>query len=161
SRSARKCTGRRNRIMSQEKLVEIKKLKKHFKISRNEILKAVDGIEFDIYKEETFGLVGESECGKSTAGRSIMRLYQANDGEVIYIDYRVHENNASAQLKEFIQIMTLIFQDTYASLYPRMIVTDIVAEGLDIHGLVKSKKERKERVNELLATVGLNEEDGN
>src|SRR5699024_1376347 len=150
-----------NKIMSQEKLVEIKKLKKHFKISRNEILKAVDGIEFDIYKGETFGLVGESRCGKSTAGISIMRLYQATDGEVIFKGDRVHENKTSVQLKEFNQNMQMIFQDPYASLNPRMTVTDIVAEGLDIHGLVKSKKERKERVNALLETVGLNKEHGN
>jgi len=148
-------------MMRQEKLVEIKKLKKHFKISRNEILKAVDGIEFDIYKGETFGLVGESGCGKSTAGRAIMRLYQATDGEVIFKGDRVHESKSAAQLKELNQNMQMIFQDPYASLNPRMTVTDIIAEGLDIHGLVKSKKERKNRVNELLETVGLNKEHGN
>src|SRR5699024_4171651 len=159
--SARKCTGRRNRIMSQEKLVEIKKLKKHFNISRNEILKAVDGIEFDIYKGEIFGLVGEYGCGKYTAGRSIMRLYQATDGEVMFKGDWVNDNNTATQLKEFNQNMQSIFQDPYAALNPRMTVTDIVAEGLDIHGLVKSKKERKERVNALLETVGLNKEQGN
>src|SRR5699024_4685053 len=82
----------------------------------------------------------------------------ATDGEVIFKGDRVHENKTSAQLKEFNQNMQMIFQDPYASLNPRMTVTDIVAEGLDIQGLVKSKKERKERVNELLHTVGLNNE---
>src|SRR5699024_954140 len=121
----------------------------------------VDGIECDIYKGETFALVGESGCGKSTAGRSIMRLYQATDGEVICKVDRVHDNETCAQLKEFNQNMQMIFQEPYASLNPRMTVTDNVAEGLDIHGLVKSKKERKERVNALLETVGLNKEHGN
>lgn len=147
--------------MSQEKLVEIKELKKHFKISRQEILKAVDGLDFDIYKGETFGLVGESGCGKSTAGRAIMRLYQATDGEVVFKGDRVHDAKSASQLKAFNQNMQMIFQDPYASLNPRMTVMDIVAEGLDIHGLVKSKQERKERVNELLETVGLNKEHGN
>lgn len=147
--------------MSQEKLVEIKELKKHFKISRQEILKAVDGLDFDIYKGETFGLVGESGCGKSTAGRAIMRLYQATDGEVVFKGDRVHDVKSASQLKAFNQNMQMIFQDPYASLNPRMTVMDIVAEGLDIHGLVKSKQERKERVNELLETVGLNKEHGN
>src|SRR5699024_1259887 len=110
---------------------------------------------------ETFGLVGESGWGKSTAGRSILRLYQATDGEVIFKGDRVHENKTSAKLKEVNQNMQMIFQDPYASLNPRMTVTDIVAEGLDIHGLVKSKKERKEHVNALLETVVLNKEHGN
>ncbi len=139
----------------REKLVEVKDLKKHFKISRKEILKAVDGINFDIYKGETFGLVGESGCGKSTAGRTIMRLYQATDGEVDFKGERVHAEKTAKQLQEFNQTMQMIFQDPYASLNPRMTVLDIVAEGLDIHGLAKSKKARRERVIELLETVGL------
>lgn len=145
----------------QEKLVEVRQLKKHFRIGRNEVLKAVDGLDFDIYKGETFGLVGESGCGKSTAGRTILRLYQATDGEVLFKGEKVHADKSKRELKHFNQSMQMIFQDPYASLNPRMTVMDIIAEGLDIHGLVRSKQERKERVNELLEIVGLNKEHGN
>lgn len=144
-----------------EKLVEIRDLKKHFNIGRNQTLKAVDGLTFDIYKGETFGLVGESGSGKSTAGRTIMRLYDATDGEVIYNGENVHGKKTKEQIKQLNQNMQMIFQDPYASLNPRMTVMDIIAEGLDIHGLVKSKEEREKKVNELLKIVGLNKEHGN
>lgn len=145
----------------KEKLVEIRDLRKHFNIDRNNTLKAVDGLNFDIYKGETFGLVGESGCGKSTAGRTIMRLYDATDGEVFFKGENVHGKKSKQALKQFNQNMQMIFQDPYASLNPRMTITDIIAEGLDIHGLTRSKKERLDRVNELLETVGLNKEHGN
>lgn len=145
----------------KDKLVEIRDLRKHFKIDRNNTLKAVDGLNFDIYKGETFGLVGESGCGKSTAGRTIMRLYEATDGEVFFKGENVHGKKSNQELKQFNQNMQMIFQDPYASLNPRMTITDIIAEGLDIHGLVKTKQERVARVNELLETVGLNKEHGN
>jgi len=145
----------------REKLLEIKKLKKHFNIERGSVLKAVDGITFDIYKGETFGLVGESGCGKSTAGRAILRLYEATDGEVIFKGEDVHGKKSKKELVKFNRSMQMIFQDPYASLNPRMTVKDIVAEGLDIHKLVKNKAERTARVNELLETVGLNSEHGN
>ncbi len=145
----------------KDKLVEIRDLRKHFKIDRNNTLKAVDGLNFDIYRGETFGLVGESGCGKSTAGRTIMRLYEATDGEVFFKGENVHGKKSSQELKQFNQNMQMIFQDPYASLNPRMTITDIIAEGLDIHGLVKTKQERVARVNELLETVGLNKEHGN
>jgi len=145
----------------REKLLEINHLKKHFELDRNTALKAVDGITFDIYKGETFGLVGESGCGKSTAGRTIMRLYEASDGEVHFAGENVHSKKSSKKLKEFNRSMQMIFQDPYASLNPRMTVEDIIAEGIDIHGMAKSKEERLNRVNELLETVGLNKEHGN
>ena len=145
----------------KDKLVEIRDLRKHFKIDRNNTLKAVDGLNFDIYKGETFGLVGESGCGKSTAGRTIMRLYEATDGEVFFKGENVHGKKSNQELKQFNQNMQMIFQDPYASLNPRMTIMDIIAEGLDIHGLVKTKQERVARVNELLETVGLNKEHGN
>ncbi|GEM01575.1 oligopeptide transport system ATP-binding protein [Halolactibacillus halophilus] len=147
--------------MSKEKLLEVKNLKQHFKTGRHTTVKAVDGITFDIFKGETFGLVGESGCGKSTTGRSIIRLYNATEGDVLFKGESVHGKKNKADLKTFNQKMQMIFQDPYASLNPRMTVMDIVAEGLDIHGLVKSPKERQARVFELLETVGLSKEHAN
>ena len=146
---------------SNEKIIEIKNLKKHFSIDRKTVLKAVDGLTFDIHKGETFGLVGESGCGKSTAGRTILNLYKATEGEVLFKGESVHGKKSKKDLKELNQNMQMIFQDPYASLNPRMTVIDIISEGLDIHGLVKNKQERAERVNELLEIVGLNREHRN
>jgi oligopeptide transport system ATP-binding protein len=144
-----------------EKLIEIKNLKQHFNVGRPNMVRAVDGITFDIYKGETLGLVGESGCGKSTTGRTIIRLYDATDGEVLFEGENVHGRKSAKELKKFNRKMQMIFQDPYASLNPRMTVADIIAEGIDIHGLAKSKKERMERVYELLETVGLNKEHAN
>ncbi|UII57019.1 ATP-binding cassette domain-containing protein [Cytobacillus spongiae] len=144
-----------------EKLLEIKNLKQHFNVGRPNMVKAVDGITFDIYKGETLGLVGESGCGKSTTGRTIIRLYDATDGQVIFDGENVHGKKSTSELKKFNRKMQMIFQDPYASLNPRMTVADIIAEGIDIHGLAKDKKKRMERVYELLETVGLNKEHAN
>ncbi|EIT84592.1 peptide ABC transporter ATPase [Fictibacillus macauensis ZFHKF-1] len=143
-------------VVEREKLLEVKNLKKHFKVGRNAVLKAVDNVSFDIYKGETLGLVGESGCGKSTTGRTIIRLYDATDGTVKYDGTDVHGKKSTSELKTFNRKMQMIFQDPYASLNPRMTIKDIIAEGIDIHGLAKSSKEREERVYELLETVGLN-----
>ena len=125
------------------------------------MVKAIDDISFDIYKGETLGLVGESGCGKSTTGRTIIRLYDATDGEVLFNGENVHGKKSKKQLKDFNRKMQMIFQDPYASLNPRMKVVDIIAEGIDIHGLAKTKEERLERVYSLLETVGLNREHAN
>ncbi|MEC1667669.1 Oligopeptide transport ATP-binding protein OppF [Bacillus mojavensis] len=143
-----------------EKLLEIKHLKQHFVTPRGTV-KAVDDLSFDIYRGETLGLVGESGCGKSTTGRSIIRLYEATDGEVLFNGENVHGKKSRKKLLEFNRKMQMIFQDPYASLNPRMTVADIIAEGLDIHKLTKTKKERMQRVHELLQTVGLNKEHAN
>jgi oligopeptide transport system ATP-binding protein len=140
-------------------LLEIKDLKKHFRVGRG-TLKAVDGISLEIMKGETVGLVGESGCGKTTAGRVLVRLYEPSDGEVIFEGKDVHEAQGE-EGKVLNRKMQMIFQDPQASLNPRMIVTDIIAEGLDIHNLVDSKKERLDRVHELLDVVGLDKEHAN
>lgn len=140
-------------------LVEVRHLKKHFILNRKQTVKAVDGLNFTIYKGETFGLVGESGCGKSTVGRTMMRLYEATSGEVFFKGENIHEQKRAS--KQLYQRMQMIFQDPYASLNPRMTITDIIAEGIDIHGIARTKQDRKEMVFELLETVGLSEEHGN
>jgi len=140
-------------------LLDIKDLKKYFRVSRAS-LKAVDGITLHIDKGETFGLVGESGCGKSTAGRVLVRLYEPTGGEVLLDGENVHAATGD-EGKALNRKMQMIFQDPQASLNPRMIVSDIIAEGLDIHNLVGSKKERLDRVQELLEVVGLDKEHAN
>ncbi|MFX3624121.1 MAG: ABC transporter ATP-binding protein [Ectobacillus sp.] len=141
----------------REKLIEIKNLKQYFNVGGG-VVKAIDDVTFDIYKGETFGLVGESGSGKSTTGRTIIRLYDATEGEVLFNGENVHGKKSKAELKKFNRKMQMIFQDPYASLNPRMTVADIIAEGIDIHGLAKNKEDRMRRVYELLETVGLNRE---
>jgi len=143
-------------LNNKKNLIEVKNLKKHFKVGRNQILKAVDGISFSIKEGETLGLVGESGCGKSTTGRTLIRLYDATDGEVIFDGMNVHKLNKK-EMKNFAKETQMIFQDPYASLNPRMTVGDIIGEGMDIHNLRKGK-ERMKRIYELLETVGLNRE---
>ncbi|GED66873.1 ABC transporter ATP-binding protein [Brevibacillus reuszeri] len=135
-----------------EAMVEVKNLKKHFDIGNGVLLKAVDGVTFSIKRGETLGLVGESGCGKSTLGRTIIRLYENTDGEVLFKGKNAHQlkGRDAAQFHRDVQ---MIFQDPQASLNPRMTVMDIIAEGLDIHGL--SKGARADRVKELLELVGL------
>lgn len=141
--------------MKENKLVVVEDLKKHFSVAGGS-LKAVDGITFDIYEGETFGLVGESGCGKSTAGRTILRLYEPSGGKVNFNGQNIFELKGN-DLREIRKDMQMIFQDPYASLDPRMTVEDIVAEPLDIFNVLKGK-DRYDRVVELLELVGLSEE---
>lgn len=139
----------------KKKILEVKHLKQYFKNGRN-VTKAVDDVSFDIYEGETFGLVGESGSGKTTTGRSILQLYKPTSGEVLFEGKNVADLKSRTDRLAFTRDAQMIFQDPYASLNPRMTVEDIIAEGLDIHHLVKNKAERTERVEELLETVGLN-----
>ncbi|QSX09098.1 ATP-binding cassette domain-containing protein [Alkalibacter rhizosphaerae] len=141
----------------QEPLISVRNLKKHFEVGKGAVLTAVDGISFDIYPGETFGLVGESGCGKSTAGRTIIRLYDATDGEVHFNGKNIFELSRH-EMNEVRKDFQMIFQDPYASLNPRMTVEDIIAEPFQIHGIYKNKKEMRQKVIELLETVGLNDE---
>lgn len=144
--------------MSKKKLLEVKNLKQYFPIDRKSIVKAVDDISFDIYEGETFGLVGESGSGKSTTGRTIIRLYNPTDGKIIF-DGKDISSKMNKDTKKFLnKNMQMIFQDPMACLNPRMTVMDIIAEGLDIHGMCKTRDERTKKVYELLKTVGLNEQ---
>jgi len=145
--------------MSKKVLLEVKNIKQHFKIDRKTTVKAVDDVSFHIFEGETFGLVGESGSGKSTTGRTIIRLYDPTDGEVIFDGKNISAKKLSRADRAHVnKNMQMIFQDPMACLNPRMTVSDIIAEGLDIHGLCKNKEERTQRVYELLRTVGLNEQ---
>ena len=137
-------------------LIEVKDLKKYFQVGRHQTLKAVDGVSFKIYKGETLGLVGESGCGKTTCGKTVMGLYDATGGEVIFDGVEIHRLHKKEK-KEFTKRAQIIFQDPYSSLNPRMTVGDIIGEGIDIHKLYTGK-ERQEKIYELLELVGLNRE---
>lgn len=147
--------------MSKEVLLEVNNLKKYFEINKgffkdNIFVKAVDGVSFKIFKGETLGLVGESGCGKSTTGRTLVRLYEPTDGEIIYdgVDLATLNNQQMLPYRKKIQ---MIFQDPYASLNSRMTVADIIGEALDIHKLAKGKA-RQAKIYSLLKTVGLSED---
>jgi len=140
-------------------LLEIKDLKKHFRVG-SESLKAVDGISLKIKRGETFGLVGESGGGKTTVGRMLVRLYESTSGKILYKGEDLFEAKR-AKAQALYRRMQMIFQDPQASLNPRMIAGDIIAEGVDIHGLAPNKKARLKRVHELLESVGLNKEHAN
>ena len=145
--------------MSKRKLVEVKGLKCYFGSSSKQVVKAVDDISFEIFEGETFGLVGESGSGKSTTGRSILRLNDVTDGQILFDEKEIPTK--TKDLKDFRKQAQMIFQDPYASLNGRMKVRDIIAEGMDIHGIVKTRAERDAKVNELLKMVGLNPEHAN
>lgn len=147
-------------VENRKLLLEVNNLKQHFNVGRTDEVKAVDDISFSIYEGETFGLVGESGCGKSTTGRSIIRLYHPTSGEIKFDGEDVAKIKGRQNLSQFRRDVQMIYQDPYASLNPRMKVKDIIAEGIDVHGLAKTEEERTNRVNELLKTVGLDPSHG-
>ncbi|WP_026570752.1 oligopeptide/dipeptide ABC transporter ATP-binding protein [Sediminibacillus sp. JSM 1682029] len=146
--------------MKQTKKLQVNKLKKYFQVGKDETLKAVDDVSFDVIEGETFGLVGESGCGKSTIGRTIMGLYDRTAGEVVFNEKNVHELK-DTETFDFHRSMQMIFQDPYASLNPRSTVKEIISEPMEIHGLYPDKKERLDRVYQLLEEVGLSRDHAN
>ncbi|AIQ70456.1 ABC transporter ATP-binding protein [Paenibacillus graminis] len=136
-------------------LIEVEGLKKYFNVGKGKVLKAVDNINFTIREGETLGMVGESGCGKTTAGRTVLRLYEPTAGSVKYNGTDIYKLS-SGKMKAMRRDMQMIFQDPYASLNPRFTVSDIIGEALDIHGMAGSRAERKKRIEELLDMVGLN-----
>lgn len=140
-------------------LIEVKGLKKYFDINiggfKTKSLKAVDDVSLTIKKGETLGLVGESGCGKTTLGRTILHLYKPTAGEIWYKGKLI---KSKADVQEFRKKATMVFQDPYSSLNPRMTVSDIIGEPLDVHKLYANKKERQDKILELMSRVGLNSE---
>lgn len=143
-----------------ETILEVKQLSKHFDVGKNQMLKAVNEVSFDVKKGEVFGLVGESGCGKSTIGRTIMGLYNKTSGSALYEGRDIHSLSKRERFL-FYQKMQMIFQDPYASLNPRFTVREIISDPMEVHGLYPDRKERLERVYELLEEVGLNRDHAN
>lgn len=144
--------------MSSEYLVEVKDLKQYFPIRtgfmKTTLLKAVDGVNFGIKPGETLGLVGESGCGKTTVGRTLLRLYKPTGGEIYYDGNLITDQN----MINYRPKMQMVFQDPYSSLDPRMTVEEIIGEPLDVHKLYSNSKERRDKILSLMELVGLNAE---
>lgn len=154
-------------MSDNKKLVEVEHLQQYFPAGgrgkNKKFVQAVDDVSFFINKGETLGLVGESGCGKTTVGRTLLRLYEPTDGKIIY-DGKVifdKENKIAENMLPYRRKMQMVFQDPYASLDPRMTIGDIVGEPIDIHHLANSKAERRDKIISLLERVGLNSEHAN
>ena len=149
--------------MSSENILEVSHLKQYFPVKngfRTVPLKAVDDISFTIKPGETLGLVGESGCGKTTVGRTLLRLYQPTSGRIVFDGDVLYdsEKKIDVKMQPYRKQMQMVFQDPYSSLNPRMTVEDIIGEPLDVHKLYTSKGERHDKIMELMETVGLNAE---
>ena len=138
-----------------DKILEVRNLKKYFNTPKG-LLHAVDGVTFSIERGKTLGVVGESGCGKSTTGRVVLRLLEATDGEIIFEGKNIRDYG-KAEMVKLREEMQIIFQDPYASLNPRMTISEIIAEPLIIHKKCKNKEELQEKVAKLMETVGLSE----
>ena len=146
--------------MKDNVVLEVSHLKKYFDLGHGRTLHAVDDVSFSIREGETLGLVGESGCGKTTCGRTCLGMYNKTDGQVLYRGKDVHVLKGS-ELFAYKREAQMVFQDPYASLDPRMTVSDIIAEGMDVHHLYQNKAERAEKIYGLLEKVGLNKEHAN
>ena len=145
-------------VNHKETLLEVKELKQYFNEGKRNEVRAIENISFNIYKGETFGLVGESGCGKSTTGKAIIKLNDITDGEILYEGVDIQKIKNRKDSLKFNKKIQMIFQDPYASLNPRLKVMDIIAEGIDIHKLASGTKDRKKRVYDLLETVCLSKD---
>lgn len=144
-------------IIKEDKFIQVIGLKKYFYASRT-TLKAVDGVSFTIKRGETFGLVGESGCGKTTIGRTLVKLYEPSQGQILIDGQDISQITGKIAHKAFTSKTQMIFQDPYASLDPRMTVGDIIGEGLDIHRLYGNSSERQGIIYDKLEAVGLHRE---
>ena len=153
-------TARQKELFAKEPILQIKNLKTYFPIKNgffggiSDYVKAVDNITFDVYPGETLGLVGESGCGKTTCGRTIIRLEEPTEGEMIYKGKDIAKMNAD-ELRIFRKDVQIIFQDPYSSLNPRMTIGNAIMEPMQVHGILENDEQRKKRVEELLARVSL------
>lgn len=145
-------------MSNKEPLLHVENLHQHFKVGRKSVTRAVDGINFDIYEGETYGLVGESGSGKSTTGRAIIRLYNPTEGKIIFDGHDIGGKLTKENEAFLRQNMQMIFQDPMACLNPRKKVQEIIAEGLRIHKVCKSEEEIEEKVYAVLDKVGLSRE---
>ena len=146
--------------MNTQELLRVEGLKKYFHLKGGHVLKAVDDVSFTLRRGETLGLVGESGCGKTTVGRTLLKIYEPTDGRIFFEDEDVTKTNRKKQL-ELCRKMQMIFQDPYASLNPFMTVGEIISEGLDIHKIGADRKERTEIMYGLLKQVGLHQSHAN
>lgn len=145
-------------VQGRQIILSVRNLKQYFNEGKKNEVRALNNISFDVYKGETFGLVGESGSGKSTTGRAIIKLSDITSGSITFKGKDITKINNRKDSLEFRKSMQMIFQDPYASLNPKMSIMEIIGGALDVHGMYPSRKERNERVYELLETVGLSRE---